>query len=836
MTRILPERDLAHILPLVQTPGRYTGGEYGAVHPDPDGQFLTGICFPDLYEVGMSNTAVKLLYAQLNSIDGVVCERVFSPAPDFEEYLKSHGIPLYTLENGIPLHSLDILGFSVGYELSATNILAILETGGIEVSRKDRSDTSPVIIGGGPALSNPAPFHEFFDAVYIGESENNFSRIVEELRNQKNRGARRTDFLQTLMDFPDIWMPEKKENATRGIWTGFDTARTKGQPVPNIGIVQDHGVIEIMRGCPNGCRFCHAGMYYRPFRQKSFKAIIQEADYYIYELGYRKITLSSLSTGDYSQLHDLVRQLNTRYRGLGVSFSLPSLRVNSFTLPLLEELSVVRKSGLTFAVETPRTEWQKSINKEVPVDRVVEILKVARQRGWNMAKFYFMIGLPEHLYGGEEETNAIIDYIRQVRHETGFKLNVNIGTFIPKPHTPYQWSRQLNEQESIEKIRSLKNEFYKTPVRISYHSPFISLLEGMISRGDTRVGELILSAYRKGARLDAWEEHVSYDIWREVIAESDWDPLEETCRERSLSENLPWDSIDLGFRKSYLKEELKKSTEHELTSQCVFPCPHHCGVCVKGVQPQIPEKQETNSGPIDADTNNEDGRWFLFIYQKTGKARYLSHINVMTLFERSFQRADVHLEYTQGYNPKPRLDFAQPLSLGINSTCEVARFKLNTGAYNYPDTAEIADKVNRSLPEGFLIEKVIPFSGKYAFGRGKSLMSLYYGSRYCIDPHPTSVLSMDDHNNLVEKIRTFINIKGGNKDWIKTDYSDSSCGLELFVPAAGTGSYSFKEFCNEIDDGIGPFLSKYNVTRTAIYMKKDEKDAYTDYLELVVQD
>ncbi|MGC9313613.1 MAG: radical SAM protein, partial [Sediminispirochaetaceae bacterium] len=488
----------------------------------------------------MSNTAIKLLYSQINSIDGAVCERVFAPAPDFEEYLNAGGIPLYTLESGIPLNELDILGFSVGYELSATNILSIMQAGGIELHRADRGDDAPVVIGGGPALSNPAPFQDFFDAIYIGEAEYSFTRIVEELVVLKKRGGSRQDMLEKVSEFDDIWMPGKNSPAVRGAWMGFNTARNGLIPVPNISVVQDHGVIEIMRGCPNGCRFCHAGMFYRPFRQKSFEAIIKEADFYVHELGYRRITLSSLSTGDYQQLHNLVRHLNSKYRGLGVSFSLPSLRVNSFTLPLLEELSVVRKSGLTFAVETPRSEWQHSINKEVPADRVVEILKEARRRGWNMAKFYFMIGLPEHLYGGENEAEAIVEYLWKVRRETGFKLNVNIGTFIPKPHTPYQWSRQLSEQEALNRIRIVRNEFHKTPVKVSYHSPFISLLEGVISRGDEMVGELILSAFRKGARLDAWEEYISYDVWRQVIEECSWDVLSETCRERDTGEELPW--------------------------------------------------------------------------------------------------------------------------------------------------------------------------------------------------------------------------------------------------------------------------------------------------------
>ncbi len=726
------EHDLQKILLNVIMPGRYVGGEFGSNIAYNKSNFNIGICFPDLYEIGMSNLAIKLLYRELNNLNGISCERVFAPAKDFEEQLKKNNIPLYTLENGIPLNELDILGFSIGYELSATNILAVLETGKIPILKKDRTEEDPIIIAGGPAITNPAPFGSFLDAVYIGEAEKNFYQLIENISIYKQKGALRKDILEIFSSSSNVWTDKKKVQVNRSIWQGFNSSISGLLPISNIATVQDNGIVEIMRGCPNSCRFCHAASFYRPYRQKNIEHIINEVDFLVNKCGYNEITLSSLSSGDYNGLDNLIRILNNKYEHNNISFSLPSLRINSFTLPLLRELSKVRRSGLTFAIETPDQEWRKSINKEIDPEKIIYILKEAKSMGWKLAKFYFMIGLP----GTDRSTEAarIASYIGEIQSKTGMKLNVNVGTFIPKPHTPFQWSSQLKEYESFKDMRDLKYHFRKNgSVKLSYHSPIVSYIEGIISRGDSRVGGIILNAYKNGARLDAWEEHFDMSIWNNAINAAGWDVEKETTRERELDETLPWDSINLGIRKSYLKREYIKALNYETTDICDDPCNHNCGVCKEGTvvvkntnkvyKEEIVEQKKLAVGKQDEVLS------FLIEFTKVGKAIYLSHLNIVNVLSKVLRRSDIKLKYSQGFNPKPKLEFAHPLALGIKSQVEILSVSLTTKI----TPEEIMLRINCNVPSGINITncKLIPINpGKV---KRKSLMSLYNGSCYYIE-------------------------------------------------------------------------------------------------------
>ncbi|MCL2294142.1 MAG: TIGR03936 family radical SAM-associated protein [Spirochaetes bacterium] len=763
MHKKLTESDIRTILMQVENPGRYAGGEYGSHNKKytaawtpcsapaaSEGNILKmAISYPDMYDIGMSNNAIKILYNLFNTIDGVVCDRVFAPAPDFEKLLKEMSLPLFTLESNAPLCCLDLLGFTFGYELTATNLLNILDLGKIPLYNSCREKNHPIVIAGGLGITNPAPYGDFIDLFFMGEAEEEFEKLLCEIVKLKKAGAERDEILLLMAKHKNVWHKGKSEKVYRAVYNNFagEYVKRKYNLVPSVKPVQDNGVVEIMRGCPNGCRFCHAGFFYRPKREKDYKVIDQEVEELVFESGHREITLSSLSSGDYSCLNDIIEKLNKKYSGIGVSFSLPSLKINSFTVSLLSKIGEVRKSGLTFAVETPDPSSQRAINKEIDLDQTITIIKEAKLFGWKIAKFYFMIGLPaasidEEMYC--KESDNIIDFLFKVQAAAGIDINVNIGTFVPKPHTPFQWAPQMKEAVAMKQIHYIKNKLKGRNIKVGYHSPMMSFVEGIFSRGDERAGKLLFDAWQAGARFDAWEEHFDIALWRKVIESQPWNAEEEICRKRDAAEKFPWAGISMGTSKKYLLDEYNNSCDSKLTSKCETTCTHNCGVC--GKYTSISQRTElcerrfpagiVNSGAEQAASEEdvvfslgtgEDRYRIIFSFSKKGKQIYLGHLDVMRLFEKAFQRCRLEVRFTEGFNPKPRLEFANPLTLGIESEEEIASVE----TYTEYEKEQFITKVNNVLPDGIKIINI--FSHKIIHGEKKiSLMSLYSGSVYKI--------------------------------------------------------------------------------------------------------
>ncbi len=608
---------LNNILHQVTKPARYTGGEWNSVVKEWDKTFIRIVLsYPDLYELGMSNMALPILYELLNSQPDVLAERVYAPWVDMEAVMRTAGIPLFSLESKHSLKDFDIIGFSLGYELTYTNVLNMLHLAQIPVLASERNDSHPVVIAGGSCALNPEPMADFIDFFVIGDGEEVLLELLDSFRDWKRqgKGAPKKELFYQVATIPGIYVPslyqveyqadgsfksitptvaQAKPTIKRRIVTKLPPPVTK-PIVPYIEVVHDRGAIEIQRGCNRGCRFCQAGTIYRPVRQRPQSEVVQAVGELIANCGYNEVSLVSLSTSDYAGIDELVANLSHRYHNL--SLSLPSLRIDSFSVRLMEALPSRRKTGLTFAPEAGSERLRRSINKNTPEDELLKTAAAAFDRGWINLKLYFMLGLPTETIDDIEAIIQLVDKIRSLGRKAQGKrpqLRISLSTFVPKPHTPFQWIAQADEEQLNSKHELLNRGLHRKGVRLSWPDPKASLLEAVLSRGDRQLGKVIYRAWQLGSTFDAWSEHFNYGNWFCAFEETRLEPSSYAQRERPLDEPLPWAHIDVGVTTAFLKQEYQRAIEGIETPDCRYQACNACGL--ERWQPDCQQKHQSLS-------------------------------------------------------------------------------------------------------------------------------------------------------------------------------------------------------------------------------------------------
>ena len=595
------------ILLTVQQPARYIGGEVNMVKKDPSAVDVRfAMCFPDVYEIGMSHLGIQILYSMFNSREDIYCERVYSPWMDLDPIMREKNIPLFTLETQEPVKNFDFLGITLQYEMCYTNVLQILDLAQIPLHAADRGEDMPIVIGGGPCAYNPEPLADFFDMFYIGEGETVYFELLDCYKENKKNGGNRRDFLEKAAQIEGIYVPAfydveynedgtlksftpncptAKEKIVKQVVADMDSVPYIEKPlVPFIKVTQDRVVLEIQRGCIRGCRFCQAGNVYRPLREHSLEYLKHYAYDMLKSTGHEEISLSSLSSSDYSELKELVNFLIEELHGNAVNISLPSLRIDAFALDVMSKVQDVKKSSLTFAPEAGSQRLRNVINKGLTEEDILHGAGEAFKGGWNQVKLYFMLGLPSET---EDDMKGIAHLAQKIaetyyeevpKEKRNGKVQINVSTsfFVPKPFTPFQWAGMYREEDFVEKAKVVKSEIRaqvnQRSIRYNWHEPDVTILEGFLARGDRRCAQVILKAYEKGAIYDAWSESFDYNIWKESFAETNTDIDFYTLRERSTDEILPWDFIDAGVTKKFLIHEWEQAKKETVTPNCRQKC------------------------------------------------------------------------------------------------------------------------------------------------------------------------------------------------------------------------------------------------------------------------
>lgn len=724
---------LRKILPMVEKPGRYTGGETNSIKKDLNKVSLkVALAFPDIYEIGISNLGLQILYHVLNSRDDIAAERVYSVWGDMEEKMRQEGIPLCSLESALPLSDFDIIGVSLQHELAYTNMLNMLDLGGVPLLASERGDNDPLVLAGGPSSFNPETASDFIDAFLIGDGEDGLVEICDTYIKWKEKGPEkgtgRRDLLLDLSKIKGVYIPSlfsfafadtgriEKINSIEKEYKGVERRLVPDLDsapyptsfiVPNVRPVHDRISLEVARGCSRFCHFCQAGYIYLPVRERSPEKIREIGECALGETGFDEAALLSLSTGDYSCLEGLLPDLASRYKKKNVNLSFPSLRVDTITPSIMGEMKKMRANSFTIAPEAGTQRMRDLINKGVTEEQILDTVTEMSKAGCKSVKLYFMIGLPTETM---EDLDGIIDLSRAILktgRSTGTMRQVTVGisAFVPKAHTPFQWAEQDSAEKTAEKHSYLRSTLRDRGISLKWQDPFMSVLEGAFSRGDRRVGKAILGAFKKGCRFDSWNDQLNRSHWEEAFAEAGIE-MSDYLRRRAHDETLPWDLVNTGVDKSFLFDELKRSDLGALTEDCRYGKCSVCGVCdhktvkinlFKGdvLSPLAEPKVATSPLKTRMRVN----------YSKEGPARFLGHIDCMEGLVRALRRSGLPLIYSSGFHPSPKISFGSPIPLGTESNAEYFDIEIegNISAEDFMESLRAKAPAICAIKDAFVI-------------------------------------------------------------------------------------------------------------------------------------
>lgn len=754
------------VLQSVLKPSRYTGGEWNAVKKNWDSVACTfALALPDVYEVGMSNLGLAILYEILNRQENIAAERVYAPWTDMEQEMRARNIPLFSLESHTELKAFDLFGFSLQYEMIYSNVLNMLDLAGIPLWSKDRGLDVPFIVGGGPCVYNVEPIADFFDFFIVGEGEEAVVEVAQTLIAWKKEGrpGGRRGFLQRLLTIDGIYVPsfyepqydkdgnyqclkplddKAKTLIYKRVCRDMNEAMSVEKPiVPYMDIVHNRIMLELFRGCSRGCRFCQAGICYRPARERTEEKLRAMARGLVDCSGYDEMSLTSLSSADYSCLGSLVDDLMEDFKEEKVSFSLPSLRIDSFSIDLAHKMQQVRKAGLTFAPEAGTQRLRDVINKGVTEENLMNACGSAFRQGWKQVKLYFMMGLPtetdEDIIGIAKLAKKVVDLYTEIKGRRGVKVTISVACFVPKPYTPFQWFGQLPIEEFERRQQLLKAHITDRAITFNYHDARLSVIEGVFARGDRRLAKVLYQAWADGAKFDGWSDLYQHDTWLEAFRKCGVDRYFYNGRHRSFDEPLPWEITSPGVNPEFLLREWKKAMEAALTEDCRRGACSACGICPnlgvhvidysKKMKPQA-AAEHAHAPVAEEGEPKETGKpRTLYKYRaeitKGEELRYVSHLDYANLFLRAFDRAGLPMAYSEGFNPHMKVSFASALSLGVTSDAEYMDFELTRPVCQ----PEVFDRLKAQLPPGAALREL-----RAVHGRLPALMSQADEARYTL--------------------------------------------------------------------------------------------------------